>query len=810
MKRLLAVTLLLIGIALLASCNSYDVEGKPEIASNPAKMVFAYYPWDDGSDADTGKPADTDTDADTATDTDADTATDTAADTDADTATDTATDTDADTATDTDADTATDTGADTGADTDSDTDSGEGAIEEAPVYRGVRAAVADVITEEFEIYNRGVTGELKIRKINMIDPNGQLIASLDNETYKKLFQIEVQKMDNGIATEGYNAKGLTFDYMGENKADSIASLCPLQLDSADKVCKKGFDAKKYNSKFKIRLSYDKAAATSLKDNPPSERLENDVLKYRQNGDFSIEICTNDPTKGKTDTCGESSTSYRIQITRQPNKPPKPIIHVDFQYPVTPPMSYKNIYDKVQMDLKETCVSDPDAPEQCLKDWESRYYIKYKWEMKESPTPLRDESRLKLTDMDASAGQWLADNGRDNPKRANFTGLMITPVKYTEDNESYDADACKKCGEEPAYDAQNPDKYFFMKLSEYLLCHQKSCEEKRTKYYKINIQAETVDKETDLVSDTTDITVVPKIIPQARVVAQLSWKQGFRTKAELDSKEGVQTDLDIHLVKKTSIEAASDPSMSNKDGLLGTKYKTNDNISTDEEYNRHDDCSFGDNGLESDNVSKEGTIQWHASLDIDNIWGGGNYENPETIGLGPIDDKDGDGKPDVDIIDDQYLVVVGYVNCQSKYNDGFDRCDPGYTKEDAAYEVDAKVDILLDGDYAPRNAGSDRPADNYAATSQNFKIKYNEWKVVAVVKWNNNLKGPESNPAWKGNAIVTDKAMTEEDITTDPVNHPVCSYDNSDAVLIPIWDAEKYREYITSPNPDTNVAIGECK
>ena len=818
MKRLLAVTLLLIGIALLASCNSYDVEGKPEIASNPAKMVFAYYPWDDGSDADTGKPADTDTDADTATDTDADTATDTdadtatdtAADTDADTATDTATDTDADTATDTDADTATDTGADTGADTDSDTDSGEGAIEEAPVYRGVRAAVADVITEEFEIYNRGVTGELKIRKINMIDPNGQLIASLDNETYKKLFQIEVQKMDNGIATEGYNAKGLTFDYMGENKADSIASLCPLQLDSADKVCKKGFDAKKYNSKFKIRLSYDKAAATSLKDNPPSERLENDVLKYRQNGDFSIEICTNDPTKGKTDTCGESSTSYRIQITRQPNKPPKPIIHVDFEYPVAPPMSYKNIYDKVQMNLKDTCVSDPDAPEQCLKDWEARYYIKYKWEMKESPTPLRDESKLKLTDMDASAGQWLADNGRDNPKRANFTGLMITPVKYTEDNESYNADACKKCGDEPAYDAQNPDKYFFMKLSEYLLCHQKSCEEKRTKYYKINIQAETVDKETDLVSDTTDITVVPKIIPQARVVAQLSWKQGFRTKAELDSKEGVQTDLDIHLVKKTSIEAANDPSMTNKDGLLGTKYKTNDNISTEEEYNRHDDCSFGDNGLTSDNVSETGTIQWHASLDIDNIWGGGNYENPETIGLGPIDDKDGDGKPDVDVPDDQYLVVVGYVNCQSKYSDGFDRCDPNYTKEDAAYEVDAKVDILLDGDYAPRKAGSDRPADNYASTSQNFKIKYNEWKVVAVVKWDNSLKGPDSNPAWKGNAIVTDQAMTEEGITTDPVNHPVCSYDNSDAVLIPIWDAEAYKQYITTPNPDTDVVIGTCK
>ena len=387
--------------------------------------------------------------------------------------------------------------------------------------------------------------------------------------------------------------------------------------------------------------------------------------------------------------------------------------------------------------------------------------------------------------------------------------MITPVKYADANESYNEEACKKCGSEPSYDPQNPDKYFFMKLSEYLLCHQKSCEKTRTKYYKINIQAETVDKETDLVSDTTDITVVPKIIPQARVVAQLSWKQGFRTKAEMD-KEGVQTDLDIHLVKKTSIEAANDPAMTNKDGLLGTKQKTNDNVSTDEEYNRHDDCSFGDQGLTTDSIDASGTIQWHASLDIDNIWGGGNYENPETIGLGPIDDADGDGKPDVDVPDDQYLVVVGYVNCQSKYSDGFDRCDPNYNKDDTgAYEVDAKVDILLDGDYAPRNAGSDRPADSYEATSQNFKIKYQEWKVVAVVKWDNSLKGPDSNPTWKGNAIVTDKKMEDQGITTDPVNHPVCSYDNSDAVLIPIWDAEAYKTYITTPNPETDVVLGEC-
>ena len=801
MKRLLAVTLLLFGIALLASCNSYDVEGKPEIASNPAKMVFAYYPWDDGSS--TSEPTTEPTEEPTEQ-----------------------TDPDEDIETDEDV-VPSDSDEDAESDEDADADEPGAVIEEdAPVYvKTVRAAVADVITEEFEIYNRGVTGELKIRKINMIDPNGQLIASLENETYKKLFQIEVQRMENGLAAEGYNAKGLSFDYLGDNKDDAIASLCPLQLDSADKICKKGFDPKKYNSKFKIRISYDKTAATSLKDNPLSEKLDDgETLKYRQNGDFAIEICTNDPTKGKTDTCGESSTSYRIQITRQPNKPPKPIIHVAFKSPITEPMSYRNIYDKVDMDLSKTCVSDPDAPDKCLANWEERYYIKYKWEMKESPTPLLDDSKLKLSEMDATAGQWLPDDGkRGNPKRASFTGLMITPRRYPgEANPTYNAEKCtSECGNEPVYDKNNPDDFLFLKLSDYLVCRQKYCEERRSKYYKISIQAETVDKETDLVSDTADITVVPKIIPQARVVAQLSYKQGFRTKAESESKEGTVVDVDIHMIKKSSLEAGS-YNFTPAEGLLGTKARTIEcalgnidpttNRDECEPYWRHDDCSFGDNGL---NPEDGLTIQWHASLDIDNTWGGNNYETPETIGLGPIVDNDQDGVPDTPVIDDQYLIVVGYVNCTSNYSDGSgDRCLPTYTGEDSAYTIDARVEILVDGDEAPRKASSDgkRPADNYVATD--FRINVNEWKVIAVVKWDNNLPSPESNKSYPGNAIVTDTNKSDSvnygdyGIEIDPVTHPICAYDNSDAVLIPIWDAETYKAYIVTPDAE-GKNIGTC-
>ena len=788
MKRTLVLMLLSLAIAMLVSCNSYDIEGKPEIASNPAKKVFAFYPWEEesagGNSGDTTAPDPADT-GDTATDTG-----DTAADTG---------DTSADTG---------DTSADTG-------DTEEGVI----VVKA--AAVPDVVTEEFDIYNRGVTGELKIRKINLIDPSGNLIESLDNETYKNLFKIQIQRVSqDGIAAEGWTDKLLVFDNMAAEEGSKIASLCPLDLASEARKCKSGFDETKYNSQFKIKINYDKAAATKLKNEGISE-------EYRTSGDFSIEICTNDPTKEKSDTCGDSSTSYRIQITRQPAKPPKPIIHVGFEYPIAKPMSYRNIYDPVQMNLKDTCVSDPNAPTECLADWKSRYYIRYKWEMKESPTPLMPQSQLVLTDAtSASAGQWLPDDGnKDNPKRASFTGVMITPRRYDTPNETYDASKCSsECGEEPTCNEET-DKYCFMKISEYLGCRQKYCERNRTKYYKVNIQAETVDKETDLVSDTTDITVIPKIIPQARVVAQLTWKQGFRSKAESDTKEGVAIDLDIHMIKRNSLEAAS-LGLVEKEGLLGTSQRNNDataecsvgDISSKpecEKYWRHDDCSFADQGIVTSEIAQDATIQWYASLDIDNIWGGNNYETPETIGLGPITDSDNNGIPDVNPLDDQYLVVVGYVGCTSKYSDGVDRCDENYTGDDRAYEVDAKVEILLDGDEAPRvNQNFDN--DKYADTTKSFKIKYNEWKILAVVKWDSKLPSPETNTLYPGNAIVSDETMTitsgnAEAISVNPKSYPKCYFDNSDAVLVPIWDADKYKSFVeTAGDNATPIALKPCE
>ena len=298
----------------------------------------------------------------------------------------------------------------------------------------------------------------------------------------------------------------------------------------------------------------------------------------------------------------------------------------------------------------------------------------------------------------------------------------------------------------------------------------------------------------------------------RVVVQLAWKQGFASLAAAETSEGSAVDLDLHLIKKTSIEAES-YGFDIKDGLLGTSYRGESmddsclmTLPECERYWRHDDCSFSDRGLES--VEEGRTIQWNAKFIFENTWGG-SYTNPETIALGPTADNDGNGGFDNEIMDDQYLVVVNYASCMSQYTDGIDRCEPSYTGGDGANEVDGRLTIFVDGEEVPRLAVNERPDDHYYATTKDFKIKPTEWKVLAVIKWDNKLYGPESKPKYYGNAIVTDIAMPDEGIFANPVSYPVCTYDSSDAILIPIWDAEEYKSYIETQN-DYGVTLGLCK
>lgn len=836
MKKLLMVTLLLLLISAFASCNSYDVEGKPEVASNPAKKVFSYYPWG-GNNNQQEKPDNETGDDEVAND---DEVTDDAADNEVvdnetpdDVVVDDAQDdvvADEDNEVVSDDDTTIVFKNDTEKTDDSEPTDGN----EPPADNNTGSG--EDLTEVFEIYNRGVTGELKIAKINILDQDGNRIEDIENNNYKNLFKMQIQKTNgSGIADNtnlSWGSKVLTFDNLTADAAVKISSLCPLDPNNPG-VCKESFKATKYNSKFKVLLTYSKNAAETLKNAPPAD------LKLA--GDFAIEVCTNDTGKDKSITCPEGSSSYKIQITRQPNKPPKPIIHVTFDFTTGGPMSYRNIKDEVSMNLKETCVSDPEAPSQCLADWEERYYIKYKWEMKQSPTPLRQESALQLPDSSGTAGQWLADEGNDNPKRAEFTGLMVTPRRYLEDeNPDFKESTCtSECGDEPT---NTGDKFYFMDLSNFLLCRQKYCEKTKTRFYKVNIQAETVDKETDLVSDTAEITVVPKIIPQARVVAQLTWVEGFKTKTESESdKEGTKIDLDIHLIKRSSLEAGT-WSYTPTDGVMcttqqfeGMSYSPTEDLDNDgkpdyEKYFRHDDCHFADQGLEAvDGQNITETIAWNATFDLDNTWGGNNYENPETIGLGPIEDKDGDGKPDKQIIDDQYLVVVSYSYCTSKNfpasldvdNLKWDTCcdpnSPDCNGDGSAHEVHARVDILIDGFEAARPERTQggnviRPKDNYSESSKLFTIKPDEWKVIAAIKWDGSLPGPESNPSYEGDAIVSDVPMTDEEIEVDAANYKTCKFDISLCELVPVWDTDAYYGFVSAPqNPadETSPPVGEC-
>ena len=673
--------------------------------------------------------------------------------------------------------------------------------------------IADVITQEFEIFNKGEK-ELKIDQINLLDPDGNLLSSSVSDALKKLFEFQVLKTNSGIVTSEWDEKTLDFS----NKSSALAPLCPLESIWAEtKKCTKNFDAANYNSHFKILLNYSKEAAAS-----------------EISGDFQIEICSNDPMKSSSETCPEDSGSFKILVRRLPAPPPKPIIHVTFDFTTGGPMSYRNIKDEVSMNLKETCVSDPEDPSKCLANWEDDYYIKYKWEMKQSPTPLREESSIQLPDSSGNAGQWLPDLGGDNPKRAQFTGLMVTPKRYTDENPDFNEEKCtSECGEEPT---NIDDKFYFMDLSNFRLCRQKYCEKTKTAYYKVNIQAETVDKNTDLVSKTTEITVIPNIIPQARVVAQLTWLEGYKTKTESESdKEGTKIDLDIHLIKRSSLEAEK-YKYTPTDGVMCTSqqygdfdYSPTEDMNGDgkpdyERYFRHDDCSFADQGLGSVNAQLvEGTIGWEATFDLDNQWGGNNYENPETIGLGSIEDKDGDGKPDKQIIDDQYLVVVGYSYCTAKnFEDStWDTCcnpdDSDCNGDGSGYEVHARVDILIDGVEAARPERTQsgaviRPADNYSETTKLFTIKPQEWKVIAAIKWDGTLPGPEHNPTYEGDAIVTDVAMTDEEIEIDPSSYHTCNFELSSCELVPIWDEEAYYKWVdqpTNPADENSDSIGEC-
>ncbi|HPV21673.1 MAG TPA: hypothetical protein PK102_08585, partial [bacterium] len=104
-------------------------------------------------------------------------------------------------------------------------------------------------------------------------------------------------------------------------------------------------------------------------------------------------------------------------------------------------------------------------------------------------------------------------------------------------------------------------------------------------------------------------------------------------------------------------------------------------------------------------------------------------------------------------------------------------------------------------------------DKYAETTKNFKIKLSQWKVIGVVKWDGSLPGPETNPKYPGDAIVSDEAMTDEGIDVNPTGYKTCKFDYTDAVLVPVWTDTQYYDWVNAkrnPEDPASEPIGFCE
>ena len=105
---------------------------------------------------------------------------------------------------------------------------------------------------------------------------------------------------------------------------------------------------------------------------------------------------------------------------------------------------------------------------------------------------------------------------------------------------------------------------------------------------------------------------------------------------------------------------------------------------------------------------------------------------------------------------------------------------------------------------PRSARGFISSDNFSETTKNFKIKFKEWKVLAVIKWDNSIEG--------GDAIVSDVAMPGSDIETDAKSYKTCNFQLFDTNLVPIWNQQDYYDWVNAkrnPEDPSSETIGEC-
>ncbi len=448
------------------------------------------------------------------------------------------------------------------------------------------------------------------------------------------------------------------------------------------------------------------------------------------------------------------------------KPPVPVIGLRYNDPLSGIKDYRVIKDTVKMDVSLSCpqkedadmtvcdkyisdtiVDDTTASEYafenrcCEPEWSEKYCLKFRWTMIETPTPYTAETRIQLKNIaGAEEGVWYTTCDGQDPTLAFFKAHMLTPTA-------------------------------------------------EGKEYKVQIEVATVDRLTGVESDIVTRIDAPNIIPNARVMVQLTWKEGLQNRAQEDRQEGIAVDLDLHLVKKNGTDACGVES--GVDGLLCTSMGRPG--LPEFASPTHDDCHFNDIGDNGDYAwtGCEGdfkTISWHAALDIDNHWGGGDYTSPETIDLGPIDDIDPkDGQPDMNPFTDDYLLLVNYNRCQNMVQGGSEvDCVEG----GANYNVHARVDVFVDGVKVPREG-----KDAATLARSEFVIRPFEWLAVNLINWDRSKSGQ-----WSGDAVVADA----------PESHQkVCQFMLEYCHNTPIWNGTAFETWVVSDPTYGQGGGGTC-
>ncbi len=581
----------------------------------------------------------------------------------------------------------------------------------------------------FTLMNKGIAGTLRIYSVNLLGPDGKLIQATDEEL--GLFTFAVSQTDsNGNVVDGFkDAVSTTVSKLNE----TVKGLCPIGDDGK---CRDGYE--NLNSNLKIKALYDFNKAQSV----------------QTSGAFYIELCTNDPSRGDSDSC-TTGTSYKIEVYRRPVKPTKPNVILDCRNAFLSGTTVNGLtwvdsntfatlseeeraqhnaafgqfplLTDVTLDATKSCI--PMGDNYCeIPGSDSAQnpdlYIEYRWVQTKSPTPYSEESHIRLSSGgEPIEGQWISGYPEGDGDKATFNGYTIT--------------------------VDNPDKN-----------------------YNVELVARTVSKSTGETSDTVTATCTPDITPNARISVELTWDKGLNyNPVGNTSVVGEKIDIDLHVVRKTR---TYQPGASIDDYPTGTPGKaqnysfgylcTNHSRANDMKTPSHDDCSVSDVGGRSTSVEVQSglTVNWSAASDIDNTWGLG----PETVNIGL---KETEGQGGV-VADDEYMVVVGYNSCIDMS-----------TNASCLTAVNAKITINVDGKLKLNGSNG-----------VSFTLNPDDIKVIAKFKWDSSL-GTDA----KGDTEYVD-AVTD---------YPECNFGEggfmrycataSPEVVIPIWDKDIYQTWTNS-------------